>query len=66
MIPKQEFFSDNSVSLPGLMGQGGPIGFEPGMFKKEQDVKYKTDSGVKVVKVTLPKFYAYLPITYFY
>lgn len=57
---KQEYFSDNSVSLPG-MGQSGPIGFEPGMFKKESDPgagtsgkhkdKDKTDpSGVKVKK----------------
>lgn len=30
--------SDNSVSLPGIMpGTSGPIGFEPGMFKKEDD-----------------------------
>lgn len=38
--PKQEYFSDNSVSLPGLMGQGDPVGFEPGMFKKD-DTKHK-------------------------
>jgi transcription initiation factor TFIID subunit 2 len=42
--PKQEYFSDNSVSLPG-MGQSGPVGFEPGMFKKEGDSKHKSDSG---------------------
>ncbi|ENN80134.1 hypothetical protein YQE_03442, partial [Dendroctonus ponderosae] len=56
---KQEFFSDNSVSLPGL-GQTGPVGFEPGMFKKEEGdahgVKHKdrgdkTDpSGIKAKK----------------
>lgn len=45
---KQELFSDNSVSLPGL-GQGGPVGFEPGMFKKEGGEA----AGVKVcAKVT--------------
>ncbi|XP_046383438.1 transcription initiation factor TFIID subunit 2 [Ischnura elegans] len=37
---KQEYFSDNSASLPGILsGQPGdakaPTGFEPGMFKKE-------------------------------
>lgn len=61
--PKQEYFSDNSVSLPG-MGQAGPVGFEPGMFKKEGDIgvtigekrkdKDKTDpSGIKVSLVNL-------------
>lgn len=47
---KQEYFSDNSVSLPGIMGQSGPVGFEPGMFKtKEGDTKHhKTDSNGKV------------------
>lgn len=48
-VPKQEYFSDNSVSLPGIIGQSGPIGFEPGMFKKEQDGKHKSDVGTKVV-----------------
>lgn len=43
--PKQEYFSDNSVSLPG-MGQAGPVGFEPGMFKKEGEPTAST-SGVK-------------------
>lgn len=38
--PKQEYFSDNSVSLPGIMGHGDPVGFEPGMFKKD-DAKHK-------------------------
>lgn len=47
---KQEYFSDNSVSLPGLMGQGDPIGFEPGMFKKDE-VKHKLlDPSVKLKK----------------
>lgn len=44
---KQDYFSDNSVSLPG-MGQSGPVGFEPGMFKKDSDGKHKTDSSGKV------------------
>lgn len=43
--PKQEYFSDNSVSLPG-MGQAGPVGFEPGMFKKEGEPTAST-SGIK-------------------
>lgn len=47
-VPKQEYFSDNSVSLPGLMGPGGPVGFEPGMFKKEGDNKHKSDPSLKV------------------
>lgn len=57
-MPKQEYFSDNSVSLPG-MGQSGPVGFEPGMFQKDGDgsstgstkTKDKTDaSGAKIKK----------------
>lgn len=50
VVPKEEYFSDNSVSLPGLLGQGGPVGFEPGMFKKEPEAKAKTDPGVKIKK----------------
>lgn len=46
--PKQDYFSDNSVSLPG-MGQTGPVGFEPGMFKKDPDMKHKLDPGAKVL-----------------
>lgn len=42
-LTKQEYFSDNSVSLPG-MGQIGPVGFEPGMFKKDGDSKLSSDS----------------------
>lgn len=35
---KTEFCSDNSVSLPGLnAGSSGPTGFEPGMFKNEDE-----------------------------
>ena len=48
-LKKQEYFSDNSVSLPG-MGQTGPVGFEPGMFKKETDAKYKLDPSAKLKK----------------
>lgn len=48
---KQEYFSDNSVSLPGLLGQSGPVGFEPGMFKKEHDPnKLKSDPSAKLKK----------------
>lgn len=49
IVPKQEYFSDNSVSLPGIMGQSGPIGFEPGMFKTKDEQKHnKTDPASKV------------------
>lgn len=35
---KTEFCSDNSVSLPGIIpGSTGPVGFEPGMFKNEDE-----------------------------
>lgn len=35
---KTEFCSDNSVSLPGILpGSSGPIGFEPGMFKNDDE-----------------------------
>ncbi|XP_031349697.1 transcription initiation factor TFIID subunit 2 [Photinus pyralis] len=49
VVQKQEYFSDNSVSLPG-MGQPGPVGFEPGMFKKDSDSKYKLDPAAKLKK----------------
>ncbi|XP_055702172.1 transcription initiation factor TFIID subunit 2 [Phlebotomus papatasi] len=41
---KTEYYSDNSVSLPGIMGSTGsnPVGFEPGMFKQEDDSQNKT------------------------
>lgn len=46
---KSEYYSDNSASLPGIMGVPGPVGFEPGMFKKETDEhKQKSDSVNKV------------------
>ncbi|CAH0555152.1 unnamed protein product [Brassicogethes aeneus] len=50
-LTKQEYFSDNSVSLPG-MDQSGPVGFEPGMFKKDNEVKLKDklDNGGKLKK----------------
>lgn len=42
---KTEYFSDNSASLPGIGGPVGPIGFEPGMFKKgEESVKSEGSS----------------------
>lgn len=41
---KSDYCSDNSVSLPGIVGgmsdidaAAAPIGFEPGMFKQEDD-----------------------------
>lgn len=34
---KTDYGSDNSVSLPGMSSGSGPIGFEPGMFKSEDD-----------------------------
>lgn len=35
---KTEFCSDNSVSLPGIIpGSSGPVGFEPGMFKNDDE-----------------------------
>lgn len=52
---KSEYFSDNSQSLPGILGMPGPVGFEPGMFHtKESDGEnghskhHKTDSMSKV------------------
>lgn len=48
MVPvKQDYFSDNSVSLPG-MGLTGPVGFEPGMFKDSDKSKDKESSSGKV------------------
>lgn len=45
---KSEYYSDNSASLPGIMGTPGPVGFEPGMFKKEsEEHKPKNDSSNK-------------------
>ncbi|KAK6625989.1 Transcription initiation factor TFIID subunit 2 [Polyplax serrata] len=35
-LVKQEIFSENSASLPGILGgHTGPVGFEPGMFNKK-------------------------------
>ncbi|XP_067013693.2 transcription initiation factor TFIID subunit 2 [Anabrus simplex] len=53
---KNEYYSDNSVSLPGIMGMGGPIGFEPGMFRREFESEnshtkhHKSDSLSKLKK----------------
>ncbi|KYQ58343.1 Transcription initiation factor TFIID subunit 2 [Trachymyrmex zeteki] len=45
---KSEYYSDNSASLPGIMGTPGPVGFEPGMFKKDsEEHKPKNDSSNK-------------------
>lgn len=42
---KTDFNSDNSVSLPGIAsGTSGPTGFEPGMFKTEDE----NSSGAKI------------------
>uniref|UniRef100_A0A1B6I826 Transcription initiation factor TFIID subunit 2 TPR repeats domain-containing protein n=5 Tax=Homalodisca TaxID=139475 RepID=A0A1B6I826_9HEMI len=38
---KTEYYSENSASLPGISGTGGPVGFEPGMFNKEDKLKKK-------------------------
>ncbi|XP_054290180.1 transcription initiation factor TFIID subunit 2-like [Macrosteles quadrilineatus] len=35
---KTEYYSDNSASLPGISGTGGPREFEPGMFNKTTDL----------------------------
>lgn len=49
---KSEYYSDNSASLPGIMGTAGPVGFEPGMFKKEaEEHKPKSDSTNKVGEI---------------
>lgn len=53
--PKSEYYSDNSVSLPGLSSAGipsssGPITFEPGMFIKEEDEIKPTKSEVPGIK----------------
>ncbi|KAL1132516.1 hypothetical protein AAG570_010471, partial [Ranatra chinensis] len=47
---KTEYHSDNSVSLPGISGTGGPVGFEPGMFRKEEGGSLKSDSSTKSKK----------------
>lgn len=48
--PKNEYFSDNSQSLPGILGTSGPIGFEPGMFLKEEVEKHKSEVSSKLKK----------------
>ncbi|XP_055376719.1 transcription initiation factor TFIID subunit 2 [Condylostylus longicornis] len=47
---KSEYFSDNSISLPGVNASLGPSGFEPGMFKQEEDSKSKSDNSSKIKK----------------
>lgn len=54
---KSEYFSDNSQSLPGILGMPGPVGFEPGMFRtKESDAEnghskhHRSDSMSKLKK----------------
>jgi len=56
---KSEYFSDNSQSLPGILGMPGPVGFEPGMFRtKESDGEnghlkhHKSDPMSKVNAIT--------------
>lgn len=47
---KTEYFSDNSASLPGISGSSGPVGFEPGMFRKDgTDPHHKTELSSKVI-----------------
>jgi hypothetical protein len=60
---KSEYFSDNSQSLPGILGMPGPVGFEPGMFRtKESDAEnghskhHRSDSMSKVNAVIYTKF----------
>jgi len=61
---KSEYFSDNSQSLPGILGMPGPVGFEPGMFRtKESDAEnghskhHRSDSMSKVNAVIDTKFF---------
>lgn len=65
---KTEFCSDNSVSLPGILpGSSGPVGFEPGMFKnddessshsrsKSKDKEKSSDGTSKVSKNKIARF----------
>lgn len=53
---KNEYYSDNSVSLPGMVSTPGPIGFEPGMFKQEDDNSKSKSDNSSSVKV---KFFSY-------
>lgn len=60
---KSEYFSDNSQSLPGILGMPGPVGFEPGMFRtKESDAEnghskhHRSDSMSKVNEVIDTEF----------
>ncbi len=45
---KTDFCSEDSASLPGILvdSNAPPVGFEPGMFKQDEDsTKVKSDSG---------------------
>lgn len=60
---KSEYFSDNSQSLPGILGMPGPVGFEPGMFRtKENEAEnghskhHRSDSMSKVSEIIYTKF----------
>lgn len=63
---KQEYFSDNSVSLPGILGQSGPVGFEPGMFNKNKDgdTRHKVDASAKV-RIIFIFMYIFTDIYYY-
>lgn len=64
---KTDFCSDNSVSLPGILpGSSGPVGFEPGMFRnddensrhsrsKSRDKEKSSDGTSKVHKILKKK-----------
>lgn len=48
---KTEYCSDNSVSLPGIIpGSSGPVGFEPGMFKNDDENSSHSQTKVKSEK----------------
>lgn len=48
------------------MGTPGPVGFEPGMFKKEEEHKQKSDSVNKVsYYIYMPYIFIFIYIIYF-
>lgn len=49
---KTDFCSEDSASLPGILidSNAPPVGFEPGMFKQEDDVKVKSEGQPKLKK----------------
>lgn len=73
---KTEFCSDNSVSLPGILpGSSGPVGFEPGMFKnddessshsrsKSKDKEKSSDGTSKVKKNKIALFVIQSPLNF--